>query len=72
MDDWRDIKANKYGLKATTRFSITIQRSNEVAKMINIKTLLLPKDPGCIFPFIDFNRTSADCQKVGISADFFQ
>jgi len=21
--------------------------------MINIKTLLLPKDPGCVFPFID-------------------
>ena len=30
--------ANKYGIKASTRFGLGILRSNVVAKMTNIKT----------------------------------
>ena len=37
VEDWSDPMANKFGLKATTRFGLGILRSNAVA-MINIKT----------------------------------
>jgi hypothetical protein len=40
VEDWSDPMANKYGLKAITRFSLGILRSNEVTKMTNIKTSL--------------------------------
>ena len=32
--------ANKYGIKASTRFGLGILRSNAVAKMTNIKTTI--------------------------------
>jgi len=41
VDDWRDIKTNKYGLKATTRFSTATLRSNELAKNEEYKTDIL-------------------------------
>ena len=40
VDDWSDIKNDKYGVKATTRFGLGILISNAVAKMTNIKTTL--------------------------------
>ncbi len=40
VEDWSDPMADKYGLKATTRFGLGILRSNAVAKMTNIKTTL--------------------------------
>ena len=40
VEDWSDPMANKYGLKATTRFGLDILRSNAIAKMTNIKTTL--------------------------------
>ncbi|NWG10248.1 phage major capsid protein [Candidatus Bathyarchaeota archaeon] len=40
VEDWEDIKAGKYGARATTRFGLGILRSKAVAKMTNISTSL--------------------------------
>ena len=40
LEDWSEPKADKFGVKATTRFGLGILRSNAVAKMTNIKTML--------------------------------
>ena len=40
VEDWSDLREDKYGLRATTRFGLGILRSNAVAKMTNIKTTL--------------------------------
>ena len=40
VEDWSDTMANKYGIKASTRFGLGILRSNAVAKMTNIKTTI--------------------------------
>ncbi len=40
VEDYSDVMANRYGMKATTRFGLGILRSNAVAKMTNIKTTL--------------------------------
>jgi hypothetical protein len=39
-EDWSDPRADKYGVKATTRFDLGILRSNAIAKTTNIKTTL--------------------------------
>ena len=40
LEDWSEPQADKYGVKATTRFGLGILRSNAVAKITNIKTTL--------------------------------
>jgi len=40
VEEWSDPLADKYGVKATTRFGLGILRSNAIAKMTNIKTTL--------------------------------
>jgi hypothetical protein len=40
VEDWSDLREDKYGLRATTRFGLGILRSNAVARMTNIKTTL--------------------------------
>ncbi len=40
VEDYSDVMANKYGMKATTRFGLGILSSDAVAKMTNIKTTL--------------------------------
>jgi hypothetical protein len=40
VEDWSDPMANRYGVKASTRFGLGILRSNAVAKMINIRTVV--------------------------------
>jgi hypothetical protein len=40
VEEWSDPLANRYGVKATTRFGLGILRSNAIAKMVNIKTTL--------------------------------
>ena len=37
LEDWGNLKADQYSLRASTRFGLGILRSNAVAKMINIK-----------------------------------
>ena len=39
-EDWSDPRADKYGVKATTRFGLGILRSSAIAKITNIKTTL--------------------------------
>ena len=38
VEDWSDPMADKYGLKATTRYGLGVLRSNAKAKMTNMKT----------------------------------
>ena len=40
VEEWSDPLADRYGVKATTRFGLGILRSNAIAKMINVKTTL--------------------------------
>jgi hypothetical protein len=40
VEDYSEPKQNIYGMKASTRFGLGILRSNAVAKMTNIKTVL--------------------------------
>jgi hypothetical protein len=40
VEEWSDPLANRYGVKATTRFGLGILRSNAIAKIVNIKTTL--------------------------------
>ena len=40
VEDWSDPVEGQYGVKATTRFGLGILRSNAIAKMTNIKTIL--------------------------------
>ena len=40
VGEWSEPLADRYGVKATTRFGLGILRSNVTAKMINIKTTL--------------------------------
>jgi hypothetical protein len=40
VEEWSDPLADRYGVKATTRFGLGILRSNAIAKMTNIKTTL--------------------------------
>jgi hypothetical protein len=40
VEEWSGPLANRYGVKATTRFGLGILRSNAIAKMTNIKTTL--------------------------------
>ena len=40
VEEWSDPLANRYGVKATSRFGLGITRSNAIAKMVNIKTTL--------------------------------
>lgn len=40
VDEWSDFKADRFGVRATTRFGLGVLRSNAIAKMVNISTTL--------------------------------
>jgi len=40
VEDWEDRRTGEFGVRATTRFGLGVLRSNAVAKMTNIKTIL--------------------------------
>jgi hypothetical protein len=40
VQDWSDPVEGQYGVRATTRFCLGILRSNAIAKMTNIKTIV--------------------------------
>jgi hypothetical protein len=40
VEEWSDLMAGKYGVKASMRFGLGILQSAVVAKMVNIKTSL--------------------------------
>jgi HK97 family phage major capsid protein len=40
VEDWEDVRAGKYGVRATTRFGAGILRANAVARMTSIKTTI--------------------------------
>jgi hypothetical protein len=45
VEEWSDPLADKYGVKATTRFGLGILRSNAIAKMtMNDKLYIFEKD----------------------------
>ena len=40
VEEWSDPVANRFGVRATTRFGLGVLRSNAIAKMVNISTTL--------------------------------
>ena len=38
VEDWSDLMAGKFGIKASTRFGLGILRSNATAQITNINT----------------------------------
>ena len=44
VEDWSDTMANKYGIKASTRFGLGILRSNAVAKNDKHKNKVLSEN----------------------------
>ena len=56
MEYWSDPKADQFGVKATTRFSLGKLRNNAAAKMTNIKThplrAVIPKLYSVNFEFL--------------------
>jgi hypothetical protein len=40
VEDWYDAKTGKSGIRASTRFGLSVLRSTAIARMTNIKTTL--------------------------------